>query len=111
MSILVNLIIPYFVKKYSFSLLQRTTVSKWTTLLTQKEPKGSLMRKSIVVCRYMTINMNDSHITSLAQLKEFAKFSHLAVFTKTNTKETYEWISEALTRLDTSEKLRKGEAL
>jgi hypothetical protein len=46
----------------------------------------------------MTLNMNYSHITSLAQLKEFAKFSKSAVFTKTNTKETYEWISEALTR-------------
>jgi hypothetical protein len=46
----------------------------------------------------MTLNMNDSHVTSLAQLKEFAKLSHRAVFTKTNTKETYEWISEALTR-------------
>lgn len=46
----------------------------------------------------MTLNMNDSHITSLTQLKEFANFSHRATFTKTNTKETYEWMSEALTR-------------
>ena len=46
----------------------------------------------------MTLNMNDSHITSLAQLKEFAKLSNSAVFTKTNTEETYEWISKALTK-------------
>lgn len=46
----------------------------------------------------MTLNMNDSHITSLAQLKEFAKLTRSAVFTKTNTKETYEWINKALTK-------------
>jgi hypothetical protein len=59
----------------------------------------------------MTLNMNDSHITSLAQLKEFAKFSHRAVFTKTNTKETYEWISEALTRFRYRRETKKNRGI
>lgn len=46
----------------------------------------------------MTLNMNDSHITSLAQLKEFSKLTRSAVFTKTNKEEAYEWINKALTK-------------
>jgi len=44
----------------------------------------------------MTINMNDTNITSLAHLKEFAKLSHGAQFTKTNQEGAYSWINQAL---------------
>jgi transposase InsO family protein len=42
--------------------------------------------------------MNDSHITSLAQLKEFAKLTESATFTKTNKEEAYAWINTTLTK-------------
>jgi transposase InsO family protein len=59
----------------------------------------------------MTINMNDSHITSLTQLKEFAKLTQSAVFTKTNTKETYEWINESLTKFRYFRESKKGKSI
>ena len=59
----------------------------------------------------MTLNMNDSHITSLAQLKEFAKFSRSAVFTKTNTKEAYVWINEALIKFRYFRESRKNKSI
>ena len=45
----------------------------------------------------MTLNMDDSHITSLAQLTEFAKLTRSVIFTKTNKAEAYEWVNKALT--------------
>jgi transposase InsO family protein len=59
----------------------------------------------------MTINMNDSHITSLAQLKEFAKLTRSGIFTKTNTEETYAWISEALTRFRYFRETKKNKSI
>lgn len=55
--------------------------------------------------------MNDSHITSLTQLKEFAKLSNSAIFTKTNTKETYEWINEALTKFRYFRESKKNKSI
>ena len=42
--------------------------------------------------------MNDSHFTSLAHLKEFAKLTRSATFTKTNKVEAYAWINTTLTK-------------
>ena len=42
--------------------------------------------------------MNDSHITSLAQLKEFAKSHTVQYLLKLTPRKHYEWISEALTK-------------
>lgn len=55
--------------------------------------------------------MNDSHITSLAQLKEFAKLSNSALFTKTNTQETYAWINEAVTRFRYFRETKKNKSI
>lgn len=59
----------------------------------------------------MTINMDDSHITSLAQLKEFEKLIRSATFTKTNKKEAYTWISEALTKFRYFRETKKGRGI
>lgn len=42
--------------------------------------------------------MQDDHITSIAQLKEFAMFPDGATFNKTNTDEAYAWIEQALSK-------------
>jgi transposase InsO family protein len=44
----------------------------------------------------MTINMDDSHIVSIAQLKEFSKLNPEISFTATNKKERNEWIEKTL---------------
>lgn len=44
----------------------------------------------------MTIKMNDSHIVSIAQLKEFSKLHQGISFESTNKKERNEWIENAL---------------
>lgn len=45
----------------------------------------------------MTLNMNDDHLVSIAQLKEFVKLSNSAKFKSNSNKvETYEWISKTL---------------
>lgn len=59
----------------------------------------------------MTLNMNDSHITSLAHLKEFAKLSNGATFTKTNKEEAYTWINEALTKFRYFRETKKGRGI
>ena len=46
----------------------------------------------------MTISMQDDHIVSIAELKEFAKLSRSAVFARTNQEEAYEWIGRTLGR-------------
>jgi hypothetical protein len=47
----------------------------------------------------MTIDMNDDHIVSVAQLKEFVKIHTKAKFKSTDTKkETYEWINNILNK-------------
>jgi predicted DNA-binding transcriptional regulator AlpA len=47
----------------------------------------------------MTIDMNDDHMVSVAQLKEFVKIHTKATFKSTSTKkETYEWINNALNK-------------
>src|SRR3989338_11593947 len=46
----------------------------------------------------MTLNMNDSHITSIAQLRELLKVTTRVEFKSKNKKETYEWIGKTLGR-------------
>src|SRR3990167_2953157 len=46
----------------------------------------------------MTIKMNDSHMISLAQIKEFVKISKDIQFKGASRKEKYEWIEEILFR-------------
>src|SRR3989338_172057 len=46
----------------------------------------------------MTIKMNDSHIVSIAQIKEFLKISKGFDFKTTSRKEKYDWINEILLR-------------
>ena len=55
--------------------------------------------------------MNDSHITSLAQLKEFAKLSHSAQFTKTNQQEAYTWINQVLTKFRYFRETKKNKSV
>jgi hypothetical protein len=45
----------------------------------------------------MTIRMNDSPIVSVKQIKEFLKVNAIK-FTATSRKETYEWLSDTLTK-------------
>lgn len=46
----------------------------------------------------MTIIMNDSHIVSITQMREFVKSSHDITFQRVSREETYEWIAKILTR-------------
>lgn len=47
----------------------------------------------------MTIDMNDDHLVSVAQLKEFVKLENSAKFkSKDNKRGTYEWIGRTLGR-------------
>jgi hypothetical protein len=46
----------------------------------------------------MTITMDDKHIASIAQAKEFVKLSTKVEFKSASKEETYEWISEVLGR-------------
>lgn len=46
----------------------------------------------------MTITMNDSHMVSIAQIKEFIKVSNGIEFWATSRKEKYEWIENVLGR-------------
>jgi transposase InsO family protein len=46
----------------------------------------------------MTITMNDSHMTSIAQLRAFGKFAQSIAFQASSQKEKYEWITMVLTR-------------
>ena len=46
----------------------------------------------------MTISMQDDHIVSVAELREFVKLSRSAIFARTNRDEAYEWIGRTLGR-------------
>lgn len=47
----------------------------------------------------MTLNMNDDHLVSIAQLKEFSKLTNSAKFKSNDSKEeTYEWIGRTLSK-------------
>ena len=53
--------------------------------------------ESSVSYRYMTMEMKDDHLVSVAQLKEFAKLTNSAKFKSNGSKvETYAWISLTL---------------
>lgn len=46
----------------------------------------------------MTMDMEDSHILSVAQLEELVKFGKCVKFNSSNKKQTYEWIGRTLGR-------------
>lgn len=46
----------------------------------------------------MTITMNDSHIVSIAQIKQFIKVDSAIKFKAVSKKEQYKWIDDALTK-------------
>src|ERR1051326_3529486 len=46
----------------------------------------------------MHINMNDSRLVSIAQLREFLKVNAAINFVATNRKEKYQWINKTLTK-------------
>jgi hypothetical protein len=46
----------------------------------------------------MTIGMNDDHVVSIAQLREFVKLSNSATFSSKDKKEAYEWIGRTLSK-------------
>ena len=46
----------------------------------------------------MTINMNDSHVFSISQLREFLKINHSIQFRATSRQERCQWINEVLDR-------------
>lgn len=48
--------------------------------------------------RYMTITMNDSHIISIAQIKQFLKVNQAIKFKAVSKKEQYDWINDVLTK-------------
>lgn len=57
------------------------------------------MRGLVVSCPYMTMDMDDNHIESVAQLKELVKLGNCVKFnSRDNKKETYEWIGRTLGR-------------
>lgn len=46
----------------------------------------------------MTLHMNDSHLVSIAQMKEFLKVDSVIRFRSLSQKETYQWLEEVLQR-------------
>jgi len=46
----------------------------------------------------MTINMTDSHIISITQIKEFLKVDSAIKFKAVSKKEKYKWIDDVLNR-------------
>ena len=46
----------------------------------------------------MTITMDDSHVVSIAQIREFLKVSRIIEFEGVSQKEKYAWVENALNR-------------
>ena len=46
----------------------------------------------------MTINMNDSHVISIAQIREFLQASSIIKFAGVSRKEKYAWVENTLNR-------------
>ena len=55
--------------------------------------------------------MNDTNITTLAQLREFTKLSNGAQSTKTNREEAYTWINEVLVRFRYLREIKKSKGM
>lgn len=71
--------------------------------------KGSQYDESMYDIQYMTMNTNDDHLTSVAQIKEFSKLNNCAKFTSNSSKvETYKWIDKSLGKFRYFS-LKKGE--
>ena len=58
----------------------------------------------------MTIHMNDSHLVSLAQVREFLKVARALDFHASSRREKYQWLTEALTRFNYFRLKRKGKS-
>src|SRR3989338_2629376 len=59
----------------------------------------------------MTINMNDDHIESVAQLKELVKLGKCVRFESKGVEETYEWIGRTLGRFRYSVESKKSRGI
>jgi len=59
----------------------------------------------------MTIIMNDSHIVSIAQIKEFLKIAKGVEFKGSSKKEEYQWIETVLIRFRYFTLLKKEKSI
>lgn len=59
----------------------------------------------------MKINMNDSHILSILQIKEFLQGSQIIRFKSVSLKEKYEWIEKTLNRFRYNSSKRKDKSI
>lgn len=62
-----------------------------------KRPICALAYESLSL-GYMTITMNDSHIISIAQIKQFLKIDSAIKFKSVSKREKYEWINDVLNK-------------
>lgn len=70
------------------------------------------MRGEAVSCPYMTMDMNDDRIESVAQLKELVKLGSSVRFnSRNNKKETYEWIGRTLGRFHYHSESKKNRGI
>ena len=49
--------------------------------------------------KYMKLNMDDSHIINITQIKEFLKLNNNIKFGAVSRKEKYQWIEKTLLKL------------
>ena len=71
--------------------------------------KGSKYDESMYDIRCMTMNTNDDHLVSVAQIQEFSKLNNCAKFKSNSSKvETYKWIDNSLGKFRYFS-LKKGE--
>jgi len=59
----------------------------------------------------MMITMNDDSVTSVAQLREFAKLGDGVKFKSRNKKEAYEWIDKTLGRFRYLSETKKNRSM
>ena len=59
----------------------------------------------------MTMDMDDNHIISVAQLKELVKFGKCVKFNSNNKKETYEWIGRTLGKFQYFRESKKNKGI
>ena len=59
----------------------------------------------------MTMDMDDNHIISVAQLKELVKFGKCVKFNSNDKKETYEWIGRTLGKFQYFRESKKNKGI
>lgn len=59
----------------------------------------------------MTMDMNDNHLTSVAQLEEAVKIENCVRFQSVDKKQAYEWIGQTLGRFHYSRELKKNKGI